>query len=171
MKYLKFVAVFGMLLLSWSLPAIGQSPSSIGQWVNGPVWDISPVHMMVLPNGKVMFFPGSTISGNDPRVWDPVSGTLTQLAKPGFDIFCSGMGYMPDGTLLIAGGNADAETFTGLPNASVYNYVNNNWIPAPNMNAARWYPTATTLGLGDVLVQGGLAAVQRLVQLDIEVSG
>ena len=155
MNRLKFLALLLVLLGCWTLSAAAQMPSAVGQWALGPLWDISPVHIMVLPSGKVMFFPGSTISGNDPRMWDPTTNTLTSLAKPGYDIFCSGMGFMSDGTLLITGGNVDANTFTGLPNASVYNPVTNVWTPGPNMNDARWYPTNTTLGVGDVLVLSG----------------
>ena len=43
----------------------------------------------------------------------------------------------------------------GLPNASMYNPFTAQWSSAPNMNAGRWYPTATTLANGDMLVVSG----------------
>ena len=43
----------------------------------------------------------------------------------------------------------------GLPNASIYNPFTDTWHRVPDMNAGRWYPTATTLANGDVLVVSG----------------
>jgi hypothetical protein len=128
--------------------------NAVGAWSMGPVWDISPINMLVLPDGKIMFYPGYGISGNDPRMWDPVTNTLTSLAKPGYDIFCSGHSFMKDGSVLITGGNV-LTPLNGLPNVSVYNPFTNVWTRGPDMNAARWYPTTTTMGTGDVLVMTG----------------
>ncbi|WHZ15129.1 MAG: hypothetical protein OJF52_001970 [Nitrospira sp.] len=152
------------LVLTFSLcigPASAQNDAAtMGQWQLGPLFDVAPINMLVLSNGKVMFYPGAQISGDDARVWDPATGTVTSLAKAGFDIFCSGMAFLWDGEILIAGGNVDASTFTGLPNASIYNPTTNSWWRVPDMNAARWYPTLTTLAgfqgqYGDVLVLSG----------------
>ena len=39
-----------------------------------------------------MIWPGdSGISGDDPRTWDPSDNSLTNLAKPGYDLFCVGI--------------------------------------------------------------------------------
>jgi hypothetical protein len=43
----------------------------------------------------------------------------------------------------------------GLPNAYTFNPLNNIWTRLPDMNNGRWYPTATTLPNGDVLVISG----------------
>jgi hypothetical protein len=43
----------------------------------------------------------------------------------------------------------------GLPNAYTYNPLNDTWTRLPDMNNGRWYPTATTLPNGDVLVISG----------------
>ena len=43
----------------------------------------------------------------------------------------------------------------GLPTAAIYDAFANSWTRLPNMNAGRWYPTATTLPNGDVLVLSG----------------
>ena len=93
------------------------------------------------------------VSGNDPRLWDPATATVTPLTKPGYDIFCSGHAFLADGRLFVAGGHIHNDV--GLPNASMYNPFTNQWSSVPDMNAGRWYPTATTLANGDVLVVSG----------------
>lgn len=135
------------------VPGTGQANSSIGQWSLGPVFPVAPINMLVLPSGQVMFYPGDDVSGDDAHAWDPDTGTVTSLARAGYDIFCSGHSPLKDGTLLVTGGNVT--TFVGLPNASLYNPVTNVWTPQPDMNAGRWYPTSTVTGLGDVLVMSG----------------
>ena len=126
----------------------------VGRWTQVPDLPFFPVHSHVLPTGKVMIWPGQFgISGNDARLWDPATATVSPLAKPGYDIFCSGHAFLADGRLFVAGGHINDGV--GLPNASMYDPFTNQWSSAPNMNAGRWYPTATTLANGDVLVTSG----------------
>ena len=149
------------LVVSWNVipgAAQAQTPAQIGQWSLGPSWDIAPINMLVLPSGKVMFYPGNTISGDDARVWDPETNTTTSLTKAGYDIFCSGHSFMQNGSILIPGGQVWplGSTFYGLPNASTYNPSTNAWTRLPDMNDGRWYPSTTTMGLGNVLVMTGM---------------
>jgi len=136
--------------------AVAQTdPSTIGRWSLGPNLPFFPVHAHMLPTGKVMIWPGDGgISGDDPRAWDPATGVVTQLAKPGYDLFCTGHSFLADGRLLVTGGTLDY-AFTGFPNASIYNPFTDSWSAMPNMNAGRWYPNNTTLANGDVLVVSG----------------
>ena len=143
-------------------PGIAQQS---GRWstANPNPFPFSPIHSHILPTvptAKVMIWPGNLgISGNDPRSWDPVTGTISPLAKPGFDVFCSGHSFLADGRLFVAGGNLKVEDGTGLRNASIYDPFNGTggtWTALPDMNAARWYPTVTVLENGDVLVVAGL---------------
>jgi hypothetical protein len=89
----------------------------------------------------------------DPWLWNPVTQSATLLAGPGFDVFCSGHSFLPDGRLLVTGGHV--ENNVGLPHATIYNPVAKTWTSVPDMNAGRWYPTNTTLANGDVLVVSG----------------
>lgn len=101
-----------------------------------------------------MIWPGDQgISGNDPRLWDPETASVSLLKKPGYDLFCSGHSFLADGQLLVSGGHI--QNNIGLPNASLYNPFTDTWTTLPNMNAGRWYPTNTTLANGDVLVISG----------------
>jgi len=129
-------------------------PSQVGEWASVQTWPIVPIHLHLLPTGKVMLWPGDGgISGNDPRVWDPATDTVGTLARPGRDIFCSGHSFLADGRLLVTGGHI--QNNVGLPSASIYDPITNAWTPLPAMNAGRWYPTNTTLANGDVLVVSG----------------
>ena len=133
--------------------ALAQTTQPSGQWQNGPNLPYFPVHVHLLPNSTVMMWPGDGVSGDDPRVWDPVSGSVTSLARAGFDPFCSAHTFLPDGRLFVAGGHI--ENFFGLPNAAVYSPVNNTWSKKADMNLGRWYPSVTGLPNGDVLVVAG----------------
>lgn len=124
--------------------------SEVGQWSSPvEVWPIVAVHAHMLPTGKVLFYPYS----DDPRLWDPATGTFTSAALSGYNIFCSGHSFLPDGRLFVAGGHIANNV--GEAKATIYDPFTNSWTRLPDMNAGRWYPTNTTLANGDVLVVSG----------------
>ena len=71
----------------------------------------APSHVALLHTGKVLLVAGS---GNNPSdfnagtfttsLWDPTTETFQSVATP-WDAFCSGHAFLPDGQLLVAGGN------------------------------------------------------------------
>ena len=155
------VMFFGQILLrlAFALCALAASPlahaqtSAIGRWDNGPNLPYFPTHIHLLPNSTVMVWPGDGVNGDNPQVWNPASGSVTPLARLGFDPFCSAHTFLPDGRLFVAGGHI--ANWVGLPDAAIYNSPINTWTRQPQMNAGRWYPTATGLPNGDVLVVSG----------------
>ena len=72
-----------VLYLGFSGNAAAQDPSVIGRWSRVPDLPFFPVHVHVLPTGKVMIWPGDLHgvggggSGNDVRLWDPATGTTS----------------------------------------------------------------------------------------------
>jgi galactose oxidase len=124
------------------------------------------IHTSVLPNGKVLFWgrrdhPTGSMHEHQctPYVWDPKTGELTPTPQPRradgtkVNLFCSGHAFLPDGRLLVVGGHVtDGD---GLDQACVYDCRTNTWTALPVMNNRRWYPTATTLSDGTVLVSSG----------------
>jgi hypothetical protein len=144
-----------LLCFGASAAVVAQAqPSVVGRWSSVPDLPFFPVHVHVLPTGQVMIWPGDQgISGNNTRMWDPVTATTSPLALPGYDVFCSGHSFLADGRLFVSGGHI--QNGIGLSNASAYNPVTNVWTSMPNMNAGRWYPTNTTLANGDALVVSG----------------
>ena len=79
-----------------------------------------PVHAHLLPTGKVMIWPGDQPTNppdQQPRSWDPATGSISDLAKPGYNVFCSGHSLLADGRLFVAGGHI--QNGVGLRNASL----------------------------------------------------
>jgi galactose oxidase len=138
----------------------------LGRW--DPVFNLPNVaiHTHVLPNGKVLFWgrrdqPTGAMHEHEctPYVWDPRTRELVPTPQPKradgakVNLFCSGHAFLPDGRLLVVGGHAtDGD---GLDQACVYDYRTNTWTALPVMNERRWYPTATALPDGTVLVSSG----------------
>ena len=143
-----------LALCAFAWPSVwAQTPQTAGQWQNGPNLPYFPTHIHLLPNSTVMVWPGDGVSGDDPRVWNPATGSVSTLSRVGFDPFCSAHTFLPDGRLFVAGGHIN--NWVGLPEASIYNSVNNTWTRQPRMNLGRWYPTVTAMPNGDVLVISG----------------
>jgi galactose oxidase len=141
-------------------------PAQMGQWE--AVFELPNVaiHTHVLPNGNVLFWgrrnqPTGSMNEHEctPLIWDPTAGGLTSTPQPKrtdgtkVNLFCSGHAFLPDGRLLVVGGHlTDGD---GLDQACVYDYRSNTWTALPVMNKRRWYPTATALSDGTVLVSSG----------------
>jgi galactose oxidase len=140
------------------------SPADVGRW--GPVLNLPnvAVHAVLLPTGRVLMWgrrlqPGVGdlhVEGCRPFRWDPATGAVLPSAAPDgpFNLFCSGHAFQPDGTLLVTGGHhlADGQ---GLATAFVYHPDDDRWERVADMNHGRWYPTATCLPDGGVLVTSG----------------
>jgi len=130
-----------------------------GQWQTLPyTMPINPVHAALLPSGKVLIVSGSGNVPSNPvlqaALWDPQTGTVTtQLVA--WDMFCNGMVNLPDGRPFIVGGTLKYDPFFGLPRTAIYDWTTNSFTDAESMADGRWYPTATVLGDGRVLVFGG----------------
>ena len=74
------------------------------------------------------------------------------------DIFCSGLGLMTNGTLLISGGD---NTINGVRNyatsdANIFDPISNTLSSAGHMLYGRWYPTVVPLPDASSLVVGGI---------------
>ena len=148
-----------------AVPSRAQPPT-IGQWTGVIDWPIEVIHAAMLPTGKVMIWQSWRESVG---LWDPVTEQFSAADLPLHNPFCSGHAWLPDGRLLIAGGHI--ENNVGEARANIYNPFTNTWAdnvpnmpnvpsnptpPSGNANKnGRWYPSATTLGNGDVLVLSG----------------
>ena len=99
--------------------AVRGAEGQVGEW--GPVtaWPVVGVHAALLPSGKVLAYDSArdasaeTYDQHDftrATVWDPVTGAQTPVnVTTGFNVFCSGLAHLTDGSVFLAGGNLDAE--------------------------------------------------------------
>jgi hypothetical protein len=145
-----------------------------------------PIHMALLPTGKVLAFAGS---GNDEQrladpypaeLWDPETGVSREIDQPlQGDLFCAGQAFLPDGRLLVAGGTHRYNRhlvgplgipFRGLDQTYTFDPWTERWTRVENMRHGRWYPTLVGLHDGRVLAAAGFSkhlpwAFQRSVEL------
>ncbi|MGW7195069.1 galactose oxidase-like domain-containing protein [Streptomyces chryseus] len=150
-------------------PCEGKGPECKGQWtVQSAQSPVRAIHSVLLHTGKVLLIAGS---GNDrdafaagtfkSSVLDPVTGRYTDIPTPS-DFFCAGHVQLPDGRVLVVGGNKDYASvdgtvgYKGLRTSYVFDPKLNKYLKVNDMLAGHWYPSATALGNGDVLSLGGL---------------
>jgi hypothetical protein len=132
--------------------------ATTGKW--GPVvdWDIVPLHLSLLPTGKLLGWGKFEVGGamGMPRLWNPASGSPSGAPMVQVDtmLFCSGHAFLGDGRLMISGGHkADGE---GLDITTIFDPVGESFLQnLPKMAFGRWYPTVTELTDGRMLTMAG----------------
>jgi len=144
--------------------AVAGAEQDVGQW--GPVvnWPVVGVHVALLPNGKVLAYDSVGDNATETytdhtftraTVWDPDTGTQTPVwVDTGFNIFCSGLAHLPDGSIYAAGGNRDS-SLNGIVQTHTFDPATNRWTRGADMAFARWYPSVTPLRNGEMLITDG----------------
>jgi WD40 repeat protein len=129
----------------------------MGSW--GPLvnWDIVPLHMSLMPNGKVIAWGKKDVPPDTmgvPRIWDPAGGPPSSAPKINVDtmLFCAGFALMPDGKLLVSGGHLQDDR--GIATTRFFTQ-DGAWSAGANMAHGRWYPTVTVLPDGRALTMAG----------------
>ena len=124
--------------------------STAGSWSIPVDIPAVAVNLILLKNNTLLFYQ----DGATPTVWDYTNNVFTNVPAPA-DLFCSGHSALSDGRILIVGGYGESGTALGIPNAEIFDPSTNEWTVLPKMAYSRWYPSATTLSDGRVLVTGG----------------
>src|SRR5207253_908479 len=88
-------------------------------------------------------------------IYDPVTGTWTPAASMGTARYAAAAVLLPNGRVLVAGGDQGSPAFNALASAEVYDPATDTWSAAASMSHARAWLTATVLGNGKVVVAGG----------------
>ena len=138
------------------------SPDQVGQWSSVMNWPMVAVHAMLLPTGDVLGWTDYTTNGGA-QIWRRATNTFTPKTYDTVSLFCSGHAYMADGRLLIDGGIVGLQDDLGPRNATIFDPVTENWSQGALMAVGRYYPTATTLPDGRILVQGGTTTCNSCV--------
>ncbi|MGH9423198.1 MAG: galactose oxidase-like domain-containing protein, partial [Thermoanaerobaculia bacterium] len=134
------------------------SPSVVGKWSEKITWPNVGVHVILLPDGRLLSIDRNE-DGPPPHhgtrafVGGPEMKNPTPLQVCEFNIFCAGHAFLPDGTVLLAGGHTDSNE--GIKTTFLFDARFTTFKRQANMNKGRWYPTVITLRNGDLLVLGG----------------
>jgi hypothetical protein len=150
-----------MFILAAPNASVGD-PAQSGMWSGTvPLPNVS-VHAALLPGGKILMSDGQS-RGDIAIVWDPATNSVASVPAP-VNIFCNGMEQMADGKILVVGGHNGPHV--GLFAANVFDPSTQSWTPVPDMAFPRWYPTATMLSDGRIIVTSGEAdGAERDVQI------
>lgn len=144
-----------------------------GMWSHVYDWPLIPIHMSMLPDGRLMSY-GTTADGRQTGstiydVYDPAqglfSGHMTLPNGTGTDIFCSTQLFLPIANqLLTIGGDNFVNGWTqntGNNNSTLYTPGDNSLVRGVNMNRPRWYASGLTLSSGETFIMGGLGGADR----------
>jgi hypothetical protein len=161
-------------------PQASSMAHQVGAWSGVLSWPGVAIHAALLPTGKVLTF--STASGDDRSVtsspnsnafphnstqftvWDPMTNRFQNASGSNVEMFCAGQTFDANGNLIVVGGHNGVnkggllglvEFYEGINAANRFDAKSEAFERLPNMAGKRWYPSAITLGNGDVLVVGG----------------
>ncbi|AIO69482.1 RICIN domain-containing protein [Burkholderia oklahomensis] len=122
---------------------------------------VNPIGIANTPNGKLVMWSAdqqfsfqNDVGGKTTQtltaVFDPATNQATQYVETsaGSDMFCPGTAMLPDGRLLVNGGDSS-------PKTTLYDWTSNTWSAAAAMNIPRGYQGDTLLSNGSVLTLGG----------------
>jgi len=112
-----------------------------GKWEDATPIPVIAINAIMLPTGKVLMFayPARPGYGDYAKafVWDPVSGTSDPVDPPidpdtsqPTNIWCGGASFLPDGRVLVAGGNVNdpLNDFHGIRKVFTFDPVAENGI-------------------------------------------
>jgi Domain of unknown function (DUF1929) len=153
-------------LPSHKVPANGGAQAkTMGVFGEAFTWPIIPIHMSMLPDGRVMAF-GTDETGS-PRgsalkyaVWDPADAANPFQVLPNStttQLFCATQVLGKDGQVMVFGGTKLIDGFGGNGSAGFtkFNPATDTVSKLTPMKYERWYGSSVTLGNGDVAVMGG----------------
>jgi hypothetical protein len=144
------------------------NPGTVGQWGTQTLLDEVPVHISVLPDGRLLYWGRDKhpvdkwdIAGScKTYTWNPTTNARAMFPNNTTNLFCSGHSFLPDGRLLVAGGHdryeptPDREAI-GERDLNVFDYRNNSWTRVGFMPRGRWYPSTVTMANGEVMIFAG----------------
>lgn len=147
-------------------------PGVAGSWSSVVETPLVPVFQAVLPNGKVLMWDsvGDNPTETYPNhtftralVWNPADNTHKRVDVAGYNIFCAGFAHLPNGNILVAGGNANS-TLEGIVQTHIFNWQTETWSRGGDMQAGRWYPSVTSMANGEQAIVGGGPARTEIFQ-------
>ena len=125
--------------------------ATVGEWASPVTLPNVMQHAVLLPgSSRILYFE----SGAAARVLDPATGSV-QPVPVASNLFCAGHAFLPDGRVIVIGGDTEVQSAGGLVDTNAFDPSTNTWIRLADMAYKRWYPTATLLPSGRVLALSG----------------
>jgi hypothetical protein len=129
----------------------------IGAYSSQVAWPLVGIHTALLPNGHVVSYgtpPGEAKQGGfSYDDWDPAAGIGTGAHRQtasmhSYDAFCNSLERLPDGRLLMVGGNSTTATM-------IYDPATGAQAMGAQLKRQRWYASVLRLPDDRMLVLGG----------------
>ncbi len=144
---------------SSSAAHISTNPAVVGQWGSTIGFPLVPVAAALLPDNQLLtwsadadesFAAEGTANYTQTAILNLNTDVVTQMTVSNTDdnMFCPGIAILPNGEIIVAGGDSDAAT-------SIYNPATDSWSKASPLNIPRGYNGMTLLSNGDVFTLGG----------------
>jgi hypothetical protein len=154
----------GRVLFSWRTPAQLYDPISGTFSATGAPAQFESTATLLM-NGQVLFTGGASDFGRSAlaELYDPASETFTATGTMGMRRDWHTLTLLPDGTVMAAGGETDACSFSfcmfagTVSNAEFYDPALGKFTWSLSMTTPRETHTATVLNDGRVLIAGGVA--------------
>lgn len=156
------------LLQGLNIPA--DAPTR-GMWSPVQPWPLNGLHVAVLPDGRVLSFgsgrDGSSQNGRYFDVWNPTAGFTPTSHQTTYrpeqqDSFCGAATYLPDGRLMITGGNGSVTSTLYTPSTDSVATLDKNTADQ------RWYATLVNLPDGRPIILGGMTPYTEGMQANPE---
>ncbi|MEU8658778.1 galactose oxidase-like domain-containing protein [Actinoplanes philippinensis] len=128
-----------------------------GMYSSQVAWPLVGIHMALLPNGHVVSYgtpPGEAKQGGfSYDDWDPATGAGADAHRQtasmhSYDAFCNTLERLPDGRLLMVGGNSTTATM-------IYDPATGQQTMGAQLNRQRWYASVLRLPDDRMLTLGG----------------
>jgi len=151
---------------SSQIPFGGAAANITGVFGPAVTWPIIPIHVVLLPDGRVMNYGTDALGQQGAQliydVWDPSMGTGTNahLVLPNTthtDLFCGAQSVMLSGKVLTSGGDLTVGGARNSANNSttIFSPTANTLTENTPMTYARWYGSLVSLPGGQLAIFGG----------------
>lgn len=138
---------------------ISTNPSIVGQWGATIGFPLVPVAAAMLPDNQLLtwsadadesFANENTANYTQTAILNLNTGVVTQVtvSNTNHNMFCPGVAILPNGEVIVAGGDSDNET-------SIYNPATDSWSKGSLLNIPRGYNGMTLLSNGQAFTLGG----------------
>jgi len=159
--------------ISSQIPLGGAAANITGVFGPAVTWPIIPIHVVLLPDGRVMNYGTDALGQQGAQlvydVWDPSMGTGTNAHQvlpntTHTDFFCGAQSVMLSGKVLTSGGDltVGGARNSANNNTTIFSPTANTLTENTPMTYARWYASLVSLADGQLAIFGGRQNVGTL---------